>query len=78
MDTNPKDRKSIETLQNSLEKKSKEVAASLPKKGGTPVAPKKATTPPTKAKPKGDAPVSRRTPEADAAKEALRKKLQGK
>lgn len=51
MDTAPKDRKSIEELQNSLEKKRKEIAASLPKKGGTPVAPKKATTPPAKAQP---------------------------
>jgi hypothetical protein len=32
MDTTPKDRKSIETLQNSLEQKRKEVAAKLPQK----------------------------------------------
>jgi len=58
MDTTPKDRKSIETLQNSLEQKRKEVAASLPKKGGSPApAPKPKPTPPAptgKEKPKND------------------------
>jgi hypothetical protein len=46
MDTNPKDRKSIETLQNSLEQKRKEVAASLGQKGVTPAS--KGTTPTAK------------------------------
>jgi hypothetical protein len=51
MKTTPKDRPAIEELQNTLENKRKEIEAKLPKKGGTPVAPKKATTPPAKAQP---------------------------
>lgn len=74
MKTTPKDRPAIEELQNTLENKRKEIEAKLAQRKPKPSpAPK-----PTGGAPKGTSTSTRRTPEADAAKEALRRKLQGK
>jgi hypothetical protein len=63
MDTTPKDRKSIETLQNSLEEKRKEVAAKLPERKPAP-----APTGNTKPKPPTPAPKSGEKPKKQPPK----------
>jgi hypothetical protein len=75
MDTNPKDRKSIETLQNSLEKKSKEVKASLGQNKPAPATktkPKPAPTPTGNTKPKGDVNKDKAAPKDNVVKPTKR------